>query len=367
MGKYFGYIVVGSLSFGLINACAHVGLSAIPQTREGYNKALSTSDNEQFLLNIVRMHYGQSPYFVNVDNMVTSTTLTATSGVDSQISNDQSIATTGNGIFWRASPAVTFTQTPTITYSPLQGTQFVSGMLTPIDMDKLSLLLQSGWSVSAVLKLTLDNIGGLTNITSVLHTSTVANKKQDEFNMFVNTLDEMDDDNKISVAASTYHDQRAAVINIADDETAAILCKMLHLSKPYRQLIFSRAVSVNESVPENIIRVQTRSFFGMLNFLSEGVVASDDEYNAESGITKTFESGALSHNWNTLTRNLFMVSVSDNEPSKTAAKVSFSGKWYYIANNDRVSKATLVLLRMVYSLQVGDFKANLPLITIPVK
>lgn len=365
MRKYIDYIVVGGLLFVFTNGCTHVGLSAIPQTREGYNKALSTSDNEQFLLNIVRMHYGQSPYFVNVDNMVTSTTLTTTSGVDSQITNG--LPATGEGLFWRASPAVTFAQTPTITYSPLQGTQFVSGMLTPIDLDKLSLLLQSGWSASSVIKLTIDNIGPLSNVTVALHSSPKEVHKTQEFNNFLDELDDMEEDNQISFDTGLYKDQRAAIINIADNETANKLCKMLHLSKPYRQLIFSRAVSINESAPENIIRVQTRSFFGMLNFLSEGVVASDDEYNAESGIRHTFESGVHSRNWNSLTKNLFMVSVSDDEPGRSAASVNFSGKWYYIANNDKVSKATLVLLRMVYSLQIGDFKANLPLITIPLK
>ena len=115
--------------------------------------------------------------------------------------------------------------------------------------------------------------------------------------------------------------------------------------------------------------IQTRSFFSILNFLSRGVVASDDEHNAQYGISNnvTTNSGAVDYNWNELTKNLLLVSVSDSEPDSSTIKVNYEGKWYFIANNDKASKATMVLLRLIYSLQVGELKASVPLITIPVR
>ncbi len=365
ISKHFLYLLISGFLFTITAGCAHVGLSAIPQTREGYNKALSTSDNEQFLLNIVRMHYGQTPYFVNVDNMVTQSTLRTSSGSNTQISNDQSM-TMNTNMFWKiGTPEVEFTQSPTITYSPLQGTQFISGMLTPIDLDKLSLLIQSGWSTAAVLKLAVEAIGEFGNGTSALHASSTAIPKQSRFNAVADTLDRLEVSGSINYGTTKYNDQLALVVNANDDASAAQLSKVLHLTHPHRQLIFSRAVMGGESIPENIIRIQTRSFFAMLNFLSKGVVASDDEFDDENVIKE--KSADINYNWNFLTKNLFLVSVSNSEPENAVTKINYEGRWYFIANQDMASKATLVLLRLIYSLQVGEFKAPLPMITIPVR
>lgn len=358
-----GKCILNSLWLALLSGCAHVGLSAIPQTREGYNQALATSDNQQFLLNVVRMHFGQTPYFVNVDNMVTQSTLSAGTGGSQLTSNPFNFTNTGP--FWTLNPVVSFTQSPTITYSPLQGTQFVSSMLTPIRLDKLSLLLQSGWSTALVMKLMVEQVGELSNGTTALHPLSTLTPHQQEFNTFVDVLDRLDLEDKIDYGATMYRGHNAVVANIADTQAAAELSKTLHLSKPYRQLIFSRAITAVESTPENVIYVQTRSFFSMLNFLSNGV-ASDDQMNIKYGI-KAMHAGNMKLPEIALTKGLFLVSESNKEPDNAAAKIDFDGKWYYIANNDLASKATLVLLRITYSLQTGDLKANLPLITIPVK
>ena len=361
------FMALGLMS--IVIGCAHVPLSAIPQTRENYNKALSDSDNEQFLLNIVRVHYNKTPYFVNVDSMVTSTTLTATTGADSQINNGNNVFNPSS-LFWRVSPALTFAQTPTITYSPLQGTAFVSGMLTPIDLDKLSLLVQSGWSTSAVLRMTVDKIGNLDNGSAALHVMSSSIPQHKAFEDFLNTLGDLEKTDKVDFATTKYNDQFAVVVNIADDQSASQLAGVLGLKHAYRQLIFSRVANNSaKAPPENVINIQTRSFFSILNFLSRGVVASDDEHDAKYGISTniTTNSGAVDYNWNELTKNLLLVSASDSEPDGSTIKVSYAGKWYFIANNDKASKATMVLLRLIYSLQVGELKASVPLITIPVK
>lgn len=359
-------IATSGVLFISINGCAHVGLSAIPQTREGYNQALSTSDNEQFLLNIVRMHFGQSPYFVNVDNMVTQSTLKAGSGVDSQIGNNSNL-TNNNGLFWRGSPFVEFTQTPTITYSPLQGTQFVSGMLTPINLDNLLLLLQSDWSSRAIFKLAVDKVGVLSNAPSALHTSSNRVPNHGEFNNFVNILDTLEMNEKIDYAATMYKNQKAIVINISDDQSATVLARALHLSKAYHQIVLSRAVITGSGEQENILHIQTRSFFSMLNFLSKGVNSSDEEINEKNGVNAQISESGAYYNWNLLTTNLFLVSSSDEEPDNAAVKIRFDNDWYFIPKNDQASKATLILLRLIYSLQIGELKTSLPLITIPVK
>lgn len=346
--------------------CANVGLSAIPQTREGYNQALSNSDDQQFLLNIVRMHFGQTPYFVNVENMVTSSTLTTSTGSGSSITNGINVPAGAQGPFWALSPQVTFTQTPTITYTPLQGSQFVSGMLAPMTLAKLALLLQSGWSTAEVLKLTVEQIGTLNNGTTALHPLSNVSTGQKEYNQFVDSLDQLDLEDRVDFATTTYKNSPAIVMNFDDDAAAIETSKLLHLKKTYKQLVFTHAIIFGEEAPENIIFVQTRSFFSMLNFLSKGV-SSNDSMSRKYGIKRVVKHGNLLRADTSLTDGIFLVSELSKEPANAATKVSFDNHWYSIANDDIASKSTLVLLRITYALQSGDLKANVPLITIPTK
>lgn len=362
-------IVKSIISAGILCvnvSCANVGLAAIPQTREGYNQALSNSDDQQFLLNIVRMHFGQTPYFVNVENMVTSSTLTTSTGAGSSITNGINVPAGAQGPFWALSPQVTFTQTPTITYTPLQGSQFVSGMLAPMTLEKLSLLLQSGWSTAEVLKLTVEQIGTLNNGTTALHPLSDLSPAQVEYNKFVDTLDQLDIENRVDFGTTTYKASRAVILNFDDESAAVEVAKLLHLKKSHNQLIFTHAIVLNENAPENVIFVQTRSFFSMLNFLSKGV-SSDDVMSRKYGIKRLVKHGNLLRADTSLTDGIFLVSESHKEPANAATKVSFDNHWYAIANDDIASKSTLVLLRITYALQSGDLKANVPLITIPTK
>jgi len=68
-----------------------------------------------------------------------------------------------------------------------------------------------------------------------------------------------------------------------------------------------------------------------------------------------------------ITHSLIDIKVSDSEPDEALLKINYQSKWYYITNNDNYSKSTIVLLRLIYSLLIGEYQPNLPLLTIPVK
>ena len=46
--------------------CQHIGSSTLGEDRLAYNNALSTSWKQQILLNIVRLHYGDTVDFVDI-------------------------------------------------------------------------------------------------------------------------------------------------------------------------------------------------------------------------------------------------------------------------------------------------------------
>src|SRR5690606_11559293 len=56
-----------------------------------------------------------------------------------------------------------YSEQPTITYEPLQGTAFTQRLLTPISPLNLILLSRSGWSIARLLTCCVESINGIQN------------------------------------------------------------------------------------------------------------------------------------------------------------------------------------------------------------
>ena len=357
-----------SILFAIINlftACSTASLAQIEKTRDDYNQSLANSEDAQFLLNIVRVHYGYSPYFVGVDSVTSQSTLKG--GFDN-VENRvfQTPNATSGAPFWSLSPGVSYSISPVVTYSPVQGSKFVSALLSPIDIHKLFVLGRS-LGISNVLRIAVDQIGFLDNASSI---KTINSKKlpdYQEFNTFANMVEDMIENDDINLEMTSYKDKPAILLYMNTPIAAEKMATSLHLKQPYKTVLFTMFVLKHDNEEENVVHIQTRSYFNILQFLSNGVDTSESD-NLRYGINNKFISptGGTA-NTNDLTTNLLKVQVSDKKPDNALLKINYQNKWYYIPDNDSYSKSTLVMLRLVYSLLVGEYQPNLPILTIPVK
>lgn len=348
----------------LASACSTAGLGKIPQTREGYNQALNKSDNEQFLLNIVKLHYDKSPFFVGIDSVTTRTTLKySTGGDDTKIGNATNGVAGGQlGAFWNLQPNIEFTTSPTITYSPLQGTTYISGLLTPIDITKLYYLIQTNLNLATTLKLTVDQLGYLDNRNDFIIRQDNKQQRQNYFGSFADKLDSLRGQNKLGIYLSNYQpplvnnplsgqqespimaNQPSLAIVSYDDATAQYIASTLKLDKPYKTVIISRFA--NNEVKGNVVKLKTRSFFSTLNALSTGVATPAD-------LLKQNYTQVVSESQVSLANPIFKMNYSTDTPT-AINKVQYNGYWYYINNNDITSKTTLILIKLMYALQAGE-------------
>jgi len=349
----------------LMAGCSTANLAAVPQNRDSYNRALDASENEQFLLSVVRMHYAEMPYFVSVDSITATTTLRT--GVRGNIGVNNIWATPQNGLAWTVAPDIGFTQSPTITYSPNQGAKFATGMLAPLTMGKIFLLTQSGYSPSEVMKLTMNRIGSLLNggIASD-HAGAKQLPDTTAFDNHIALLDKLGATNQIKIDYASYESSGAIYMSFSNPEAAASVAKSLGLSKSYKQLIFSNLLP-DSTHPENVISVYPRSYFNIVNFLARNIDTPKSSAGSSESVNYAATLVDSSVDWSPYSKNLLHVLTSTSEPSsKAVAKTEYNNNWYYIADNDQVSKSTLVILKLIYSLQMGEVDANLPIITIPV-
>ena len=156
--KYFGMLLLVILS-SILFSCAKYGPVFLQSERSQYNQAIQKTNDEQLLLNLVRLKYHDTPLFMEVNNIASQFTLQNDIGISTQLKAG------AKGIF--TPDASTFIEErPTISYSPLHGENFVHGVLTAISFKTIVLLFHSGWSIDRIFKICLQRLNMLKNAPS---------------------------------------------------------------------------------------------------------------------------------------------------------------------------------------------------------
>ena len=121
-------------------------------------RAIARSQNDQLLLNLVRLRYREYSNVSRYWNRHRQYTLDARVGVLPRIHVDGTGSTEiGVDLGGR------YSEQPTITYEPISGAEFTQRLLTPISPSTIILLSQSGWSVERLLMCCVDRLNDVTN------------------------------------------------------------------------------------------------------------------------------------------------------------------------------------------------------------
>ena len=122
--------------------------SSIPFDRGvlAYDRATAAIISKELLLNIARAHQNQPMHFTAISNITATYRLTFSGGVTP--------ALTGSTGFL-AVPFVSAgrEESPTLSIVPMQGDEFTQRLLTPFREDRVTMLLDQGYDVDAVLRL----------------------------------------------------------------------------------------------------------------------------------------------------------------------------------------------------------------------
>ena len=149
--------------------CYHaIGPQSVARDRHMYAASLSDSWKEQTLLNIVKMRYLDPPVFVDVGNIVASYSLTqGISASGNIIPNNQAPDATVGGFG-------TYSNSPTITYTPLTGSKFIRGLATPLPPEAIFSSIEAGLPADLILFTSVASINGLRNQEATLEGITPA-------------------------------------------------------------------------------------------------------------------------------------------------------------------------------------------------
>ena len=134
------------LALTLLSDCQVIGPSAIEHGRLNYTNVIENTSKQQTFDNILYVHNHQMPEFMDVTT------------INAQVLSSASLTASGVAHVGTVSGTLQYQESPTITYTPLFGKTLVAQIASPISIDSLSDIINSGWPIGAVLDFALDRL-----------------------------------------------------------------------------------------------------------------------------------------------------------------------------------------------------------------
>jgi hypothetical protein len=344
--------------------CGSMGADAIPRARFDYNDAIVRSFDSQMLLNLIRLRYQDSVLFLDLTSVVTSYHREVSGGVSSSVSFEP-VATTGAGV----NAGTMFSETPTISYSPLQGENFAKRLLAPIQPAAILLLSRSGWGLDQLLLCTVQQLNDLQNGMSIGGVAPKQVYRYERFRRVAELLRSLQEEAKIQLTTLADDAEQVAITpgpNPIDADAKAKAEEAIALLGIKREggPITVEAPTFPRS-PATIV-LTGRSFLGVMAFLAQFVEVPAEHVRA--GLVRvTKGTDGKPFDWRRISHDLFRVRSSSSEPDQAYVQVYYRGYWFWIDDADVEAKSTFTLLTQLFSLQAASDKIQAPVLTIPAR
>ncbi len=371
------------LLLSMATGCDMLGPASIRGSRANYNSAVQQTGKEQLLLNIVRIRYTDPPLFFDITSVASQLSLSGSAGSSGCFGQFGSYSVT---------PGVStgFSETPTITYAPLQGDNFVKQMMSPVSLEVIVSLYRARWDVRMLLAMCVDRFGTeLYNPAPCGGTGRFA-QVLDEFralqqtgalDIAVRKGDTVDHkpgsqpigpDELIFVIDPTAapDSQRQAVID-AEARLRRLLPAASASSRPAEtrpshedgmedaaiyEFAFHLHRTANGCERETVDTpaLRTRSVLGAMNYVADGVcLPAHDALATEQRI---IPAGC---------QPIIAVYSAASPPPDAYVSVPYRGQSFYIADNDPRTKASFMLLFEIMGAQAAGLQNSSLLLTLP--
>jgi hypothetical protein len=396
----------------LVAACVAaggcLGPQAVSHTRIRYNEVLRSTNDQQLLLNIVRLRYADSPVFIDLPNITSQFEASGQGSYNGGYGNQfQGRTSLGFG-------QLALRDTPTLSYHPREGKEIARALLTPLSAELLQ-VIRAGSTIEQFFLMAVKEINDVPNATRSTQmtprlpddNSTFrycvqlleALRQRGEIELGVGTTEESDDSSDpiptqqvggrdvLNAAKDSY------VFRIAPGSNRATLLKrekglvlrvrpegryspegqelarLLRLTPGLAKykVKSEQALEVEEDESRRVqdtIYLNMRSMLEIAIFLSKGVCVPEE--HVRHGIAPaTPGPDGRPYDWSQVTAGLFFVRAQRHRPYNAEVAVKYRGYWFYIAPDDVNSRAVLTIFEILFSVQETDGKQLGPLLTLP--
>ncbi|SIO57250.1 hypothetical protein SAMN05444166_5368 [Singulisphaera sp. GP187] len=401
-----GFLQWVALIAASMAASGCLGPAAIRSTRMRYNEVVRATNDEQLLMNLVRLRYADSPIFIDLPNITSQFEVaggTTYPGPGGAQTNFGIVGLSGH-------------DTPTLSYHPRQGRAVAKSLLNPLSTDLFS-VVNAGARVDQLFWMTLNDINDVPN---AFRATTLVPKVPDENSLFlrgVQLLEAIDDQGGVELGYSTSEsddtasgpipeglvqgsdllgaakdgyafrtnqDGRLALYKREKDLILKVrprfthspemeeLAQIFHLTPGLSHYKIKSELQPNaERSPlgtygaGDTIYLNLRSILQVMTFLSKGVCVPEEHVRDGEAPTTPGPDGRP-FNWTGVTTGNFFVASQKHRPHDAEVAVHYRGYWFFIPRDDVTSRSVLAVLEIILSLQESDEKTAGPVLTLPI-
>ena len=357
-------LVVALISGG----CTTLGPNSLKGERINYNLALQHTNDEQMLLNLVRLKYRDTPILLTVNSIASQFSFEVAAEAGAEFVE----TSTPNDIF-NLGAGLAYSTRPTVTYTPLQGEEFLERFLSPISLDAISLLYRSGWTIKRLFRLTVQRLNNVKNAPRASGPTPGHAPQYEDFARVLDLLNELQRRDLLDFVYETYlSGERPPRLSMQIAESGwrapqtLELAEILQLEKGKKHYPLTyQMVEHKQAGKFDHLMVETRSLLGMMFFLSQSVEVPERDLQAGTVTVTRHETGEA-FNWSSVLGDMFRIKSRQLRPSQAAVAVHYRGNWFYVEDSDLSSKSTFFLLSQQFALQSGKVEKVVPVLTLPV-
>lgn len=333
--------------------CASIGPGAIPRDRQDYQEALSGSWKTQTLLNLVRLRYADPPVFLDVASIVNSysweagATFASTFGAET--ANSTNVGARG-----------TYTDRPTITYSPITGEKFTKSVMTPLTPVSILSLVQVGYPVDLVFRLCVKTINGVSNQSGAYALRRPADAS---FHPLLQALRRVQASGAVALRVEKRSGEENAILLFRKGDTPELEADRRLVTQTLGLEAADEFRLVFGALPggPGEIAVLSRSMLEIMGEIASGIdVPERDVEEGRVVAAPTFEDAP-----GPVLPALVRVRCAADLPGDAYAAARYRGQWFWIDDRDIPSKRLFSFLMMLFSLAETGGHPNLPVLTIP--
>jgi hypothetical protein len=334
----------------LLTGCASVSPSKVDTDRQSYGEVIAESWKEQTLLNIVRLRYADAPVFLDITRIISSNSRGGAANAGVSLDGIGGIPL-GNA---NLGGTQTWSNTPTISYTPLLGDRFTKALLRPIPPQSVFELIQAGASVEMVFRTMVSSINGLRNS----HEGEAADS---DFSELVKNISIIETAGGLGLRIDPKNATLNVLLPTGEDST-----RLSTERKRIRELLKLESLTTEFNIEFGLfprdnteIAMVTRSMLEIMLQLGYGIDLPSKHVIEGRVYADSLDAGYQK------ARILTHIHSGSAEPSGAFVAVKYKDYWFWIEDTDVPSKRLFTFLIILFSLAETGQNYVAPIVTVP--
>lgn len=356
----------------LLPGCSSIGPGRMVQDRTDYNASLTESWKRQILMNIVKIRYVEPIFFMDVGDIVAGYTMeTGASAGFSRSMYDAPTPITDNnnpvfGNFGKLEFGVSgrFTDRPTVTYKPMTGAPFRTGIMSALPLRNVLNGLDTGISAQFLFHLGVRSINGLRNAALSTKGSVAA---QPEFTRVAEILAQLQLEGALRARSDPPQQGREGKLYLVfggrkpSADTAALVNELRTLLDLDPAVYEYEVVSEPETQNRRQIALQTYSLMQIMAAVAARVDIPAADVASRRALPEMHEAPGAGVMEKTAVRS------GRTKPQDAFVAVTFHGHWFWVEDNDLATKRVFSFLMLAFTLMENKAGSPPVQLTIPVQ